>query len=83
MKHRQEIRFEMLKQSYEQHLQLMKDAASVSGRPMFHVKLSREEQLQRWDDPLLRKMFEQDLLQSEGPEAVIKYREDMLKLRKG
>ena len=83
MKHRQEIRLEMLKQSYEQRLQIMKDAASVNGRPMFHVQLTKEEQLQRWNDPLLRQMFEQDLLKSEGPEAVVKYRADMRKLGEG
>ena len=75
-----ERRLEMVKQRYERRLQLMKDAATIGDRPMFQVALSEREQLERYNDPMLRPIIMARIEQMEGPEAVTRYQLRMYEL---
>jgi hypothetical protein len=55
---------------------------SVGGRPMFTTKLTEREELERYNDPLMRQETYQQLLQLEGSEAAEEWLRKMeVKLR--
>ena len=79
-KHRFERLLEMSVQRFDRRLEQMLDAAKVGNRPMFSVQLTRDEQLQRWNDPTVRALTEQELMAQGGPEAVLEYQNAMREL---
>ncbi len=78
--HRDERRVMLLRARFEADLQHMMDYATQtpSGRPMFHIVLSPEQQLERWLNPETRLAVEEGILRTGGPEELRKYKERML-----
>ena len=79
-KHRFERLLDMVVDRFNTRLEQMLDAAKVGNRPMFSVQLTRDEQLQRWNDPTVRALTEQELMAQGGPEAVLEYQNAMREL---
>ncbi len=79
--HRDERRVTMLKERFEADLErLLKYATAPDGRPMFHVLLTDDEQLDRWLNPETRLAAEESVLRRGSQAELHKYRERMLSL---
>jgi hypothetical protein len=81
---REERRVMLLKERYEQDLdKLIEWAKTPGGRPMFHMMLTKDEQLERWLNPNTKVVTEEAILKQQGPEGLRKYRERMLEMQYG
>lgn len=57
------------------------ESLKIDGRPIFSIKLTREEKLQRWLDPAARAGIEGRIGQTLGLEELENYRKEMDKLQ--
>jgi hypothetical protein len=75
---------ELVKEKFEVVLEQMKEFSTTpSGRYMFSVLLSDEEQLGRWRDPMQRQRIEQQIAESSGGSGIAKYHAKMADLEGG
>ena len=82
VEHQAERRVMLLRARLDSDLEkLLKYAQTADGRPMFHIPLTDEEQLERWLNPETRLAVEEGILRSGSPKELRAYRERMLKLQ--
>jgi len=78
--HPDEVLIEALKEQFKHDVSMMVDYLTVNGRPLFHVRLTRDEELTRFRDPQTREEQLKQIEAREGPEAVGRYVSRMYRL---
>jgi len=79
-KHPDEELVEALTEQFENDVQIMVEFLQTEGRPIFTKPLTPEQQWERFSNPQTRMAIMARLAQNEGPAAIRKYIDAMIRL---
>ncbi len=71
--HRLEELLDLMEQAFNQELERLLDYSKIDGRYVFHVPLTEEEQLARFQNPQMRDTIIKQILDEEGEKGVDQY----------
>jgi hypothetical protein len=71
--HHDEVIVNLLVEQFDKDIENLIEYATVGGRPMFNVALSPEEQIARFNNPVMRQQIIDRIVADGDPQGLSKY----------